>query len=483
MSSNVAKPSKRYLELEEERELSRALMKGTKGMQEAEKTFMPKHPAEEEENYKVRLASTTLYGSYRNTLTKMAGKVFSKPVLVNPDVPAGIGEILDNIDGQGRNITSFLFDVMVKGLQDGISFIFVDYTSIKPKEDGTLLTALDVKNMGARSTAILYDASQIIDWKSENIGGVQTLTCIRIKECANEPDPDDEWGEKEVEQIRVLRPGSYELWRKSEKVGGLVDDWYLYDDGVTAISYIPLIPYYTNREGFFEGLPPLQPLAELCKQHWNSSSEQVQALTFARFAMMVFSGVEKGSIGKVGPNVIIELSDSQAKGSRIETAGEGIKAGSDDIKDIEQRMLSAGMTARVETKAGVTATASAIDSTDSDSILMAWATSLEDVANQMLWFMADYDELSDGGTVEINKSFATSKPEGTPKDILDACLAGKISDETFLNEWQRRDILSDSIDVLEELDRINKQAQQLLAMQPQQAVPNPSNVDVSAMVS
>lgn len=455
MSSNVAKQSKRYLELEEERELSRALMKGTKGMIEAGRKFTPKHPAEEEDNYQVRLASTTLYGSYRNTLTKMAGKVFSKPVLVNPDVPTGIGEILDNIDGQGRNITSFLFDVMVKGLQDGISFIFVDYTAIKQPEEGSpILTALDVKNMGARSTAILYDASQILDWKSENIGGVQTLTCIRIKECANEPAPDDEWGEKEVEQIRVLRPGRYELWRKQSKSGSLVDEWYLFDDGITAISYIPLIPYYTNREGFFEGLPPLQPLAELCKQHWNSSSEQVQALTFARFAMMVFSGVEKGSIGKVGPNVIIELSDPQAKGSRIETAGEGIKAGSDDIKDIEQRMLSAGMTARVESKAGVTATASAIDSTDADSILMAWATSLEDVANQMLWFMADYEGLSDGGTVEVNKSFAMQQPYGTVTELIALFTANGIDVETLLDELQRRDVLSDSVEVLDIIDRL-----------------------------
>jgi hypothetical protein len=455
MSSNVAKPSKRYLELEEERELSRALMKGTKGMIEEGEKFMPRHPAEEEPNYQVRLKSTTLYGSYRNTILKMCGKVFSKPVLVNPDVPIGIGEILDNIDGQGRNITSFLFDVMVKGLQDGISFIFVDYTAIKQPEEGSpILTALDVKNMGARSTAILYDASQILDWKSENIGGVQTLTCIRIKECANEPAPDDEWGEKEVEQIRVLRPGRYELWRKQSKSGSLVDEWYLYDDGITAISYIPLIPYYTNREGFLEGLPPLQPLAELCKQHWNSSSEQVQALTFARFAMMVFSGVEKGSIGKVGPNVIIELSDPQAKGSRIETAGEGIKAGSDDIKDIEQRMLSAGMTARVETKSGVTATASAIDSTDADSILMAWATSLEDVANQMLWFMADYEGLSEGGTVEINKSFAMQQPTGTVTELIALFTANGIDVETLLDELQRRDVLSDSVEVLDIIDRL-----------------------------
>lgn len=486
--NNVAKPSKRYTELESKRDLSRCLFLGTEGMVEAGKRYMPKHPAEEEENYKVRLLSTTLFGAYRNTIVKMCGKVFSKPVLVNPDVPTGIGEILDNIDGQGRNITSFLFDVMVKGLADGISFIFVDYTAIKADEN-TFVTGYTEKfEMGARSTAILYDSSQIIDWDSENIGGVQTLTCVRIKECVTEQDTKDEWSKKEVEQIRVLRPGSYELWRKQDRSGnatvlGAQDDWYLYDDGVTAISYIPLIPYYTNREGFMEGLPPLQPLAELCKQHWNSSSEQVQALTFARFAMMVFAGIDADKdITKVGPNVIVKLSNADAKWGLIETAGKGIEQGRQDIEDIERRMLSAGMTARVESKAGVTATASAIDSTDADSILMAWATSLEDVANQMLWFMADYENQSSGGTVEINKSFATSKPEGTPKDILDACLAGKLSNETFLNEWQRRDILSDSIDVLEELDRIKAQAETLLASQPQQPVQNTDNIDISAKV-
>jgi hypothetical protein len=266
-------------------------------------------------------------------------------------------------------------------------------------------------------------------------------------------DIEDEWGETIVDQIRVLRPGSYELHRKDAK-----DNWYIYDEGVTAINYIPLIPFYTNREGFFEGSPPLQSLAELCKQHWNSSSEQVQALTFARFAMMVFAGISADEkIGKVGPNQIIKLSDPQAKWGLIETAGKGIEQGRVDIEDIEKRMLSAGMTSRVESKAGVTATASAIDSTDADSILMAWATTLEDVSNQMLWFMADYEGLSDGGTVEINKSFAASKPTGTATELLAMCVAGKLSDETFLNEMQRYDVISDSLDILEEMERIKAQ--------------------------
>jgi len=480
-SNNIAKPSKRYIELEEKRDLSRTLCEGTEEMIEAGQKYMPKHPAEELDNYKVRLQSTTLYSGYAQTLQKMCGKVFSKPVTINPDIPPQLLETLNNIDGQGRNITSFLFDVLFKGLQDGISFIFVDYTNIEQPEEGSPpLTALDVKNMGARSTAILYDSSQIIGWESENIVGVQTLTCVRIKECVTEQG-DDEWTEKEIEQIRVLRPGSFELWRKTEQVGNIATDWILHKEGTTALDYIPLHPFYTNRTGYFEGLPPLQSLAELNKQHWNSSSEQVQALTFARFAMMVFSGLQPDdNIGKVGPNQIIRLPNADSKWGLIETAGKGIEAGRQDIEDIEKRMLSAGMTARVETKSGVTATASAIDSKDADSILMAWATALEDCANQMLWFMADYEGLASGGTVEINKSFAMDKPEGSAADLINAAEKNLISKETFLIEFKRHGIISESIDILKELNRIKEEANLLLSMQKeQQQVPNPYNVGIS----
>jgi len=481
MSSNIAKPSKRYLELEEERDLSRTLKGGTKAMMEAGEKYMPRHPAEEPDNYKVRLQSTTLYNGYASSLLKAAGKIFAKPVTVNSDVPDQLLPILDNIDGQGRNITLFLFDVLLSAEYDGIDFVFTDYTSIEqPAEDKPPLTALDVKNMGARPTVILYGAEQVIGWESENINGVQTLTCVRIKECVTEQG-EDEWTEKEVEQIRVLRPGSYEIWRKTDQIGNIAVDWYLYDSGITALNYIPLHPYYTNRTGYFEGLPPFQALAELNKQHWNSSSEQVQALTFARFAMMVFSGLQPDDkIGKVGPNQIIRLPNSDSKWGLIETAGKGIEAGRQDIEDIEKRMLSSGMTARVETKAGVTATASAIDSKDADSILMAWATALEDLMQSVLQDMANYEGLKSGGTIEVNKSFAMDKPEGSAADLLDSFNSNAISHETYLNEIKRRDILSDSVDVLEELARIKEEADLLLSMQKeQQQPPNPYNVDIS----
>jgi hypothetical protein len=289
--------------------------------------------------------------------------------------------------------------------------------------------------------------------------------------------------------MRVLRPGSFEIWRRIASTGSNTlnnvfsatsNDWYLYDSGQTKVSYIPLIPFYTNRIGFFEGIPPLQTLAELNKQHWNSSSEQVQALTFARFAMMVFAGIgEDETIGKVGPNQIIKLSSPEARWGLIETAGKGIEQGRQDIEDIEKRMLSSGMTARVELKSHTTATASAIDSADADSVLIAWATAMEDAVNQMLWFMADYEGLPDGGTVEINKAFSTQRPEGNANDLLAIFTNHGICHETYLDELKRRNIVNDSVDVEAEIAKVKKEMpkEPTYNRQPSNAMNNVTDIE------
>ena len=170
-TNNISKPSNRYYQLEKKRQLSRHLMGGTEAMIAAGELFMPRHPAEDIENYKVRLRSTTLYGAYASTVMKMSGKVFSKPVIINKNVPKEISLLTQDIDGQGRSLTSFLLDVFINGVADGISFIYVDYTAIKPEDETQLITKLDELNIGARSFCISYDASQIIDWKSESVNG------------------------------------------------------------------------------------------------------------------------------------------------------------------------------------------------------------------------------------------------------------------------------------------------------------------------
>lgn len=454
--ADISTPSGQYTEYESKRELPRALMGGTAKMREEGHKFLPQFPAESDESYKVRLNSTTLYNGFSDTIKKMVGKVFSKNIQLNPDIPPQIVELMPNIDGQGRNHTAFFLDAFRDAMIDGVSFVFVDFPVVTPATDGQSPTMADQQAQGARPNTVLICAENLIDWDHKSIGGAEILTEVRIKEKFTEQDPSNAWAEIEIEQIRLLRPGSFEIWRKV-KDNTIHAKWDLHDEGTTSLSYIPLIPIYTNRTGYYCGEPPLMPLAELNQEHWISTSEQRKALTFARFAMLVLSGVNPDSNVDVGPDKVLKVPQG-ASAAYAEPSGTGIEAGRLDLEAIEARMQHAGMSIQVQTQVGnVTATATAIGSYESNSALMAAATSLEDSINQVLQVFADYMGLSDGGSVTINKTFGQMLATGTIPELVTLHTAGLVSTETIMSELKRRGMLDESVDTEAEIERISSQ--------------------------
>lgn len=444
MTADISTPTNRYEELSAKRALPRALMGGTKEMRAQGKTYLPQHPAETLDSYNLRLDSTTLYNGFKDTIKKMTGKIFSKDILPDENIPTAIADLLSNIDGAGRNLTAFAYDAFFSAMTDGISFIYSEFPVVK-REDGALPTMADQLAQGARPYTVLVKASQLIGCKSENIGGTQMLTEIRIREILTEPD--GEWGEKEVIQIRLIQIGYWFTFRYDKDT----DEWIIHDLGEISLPYIPLIPVYTNRVGFYEGEPPLDSLAELNLEHWISSSEQRRALAFARFAMLTLTGVQGTTNVDVGPDVVIKLADPSAKASYTEPSGTGIEAGRLDLEAIEKRMQHTGMTIRVQTPGGVTATAAAIDSTDSDAALLAAAGGLQDSLNSVLQTFADYLGEKDGGEVLVNKSFGVVAPNGTAGEVLSLHMAVGLRKKTLIEEYKRRGVLADTVDVEEEV--------------------------------
>lgn len=450
--ANISTTSSKFNLQEEKRDLPRALMGGTSKMREEGTEFLPQHPAESDAAYKVRLQGTTLYNGFADTVKKQAGKVFSKPIVIGEDVPPQIQDLLPNIDGQGRDLTAFALDTFKEAMIDGVSFILIDFPVVTAATEGEAPTMADQNSQGARPYTVLICADNLIDWDHANRGGKEYLTEIRIKEEFTEDDPANEWAELKVEQIRLLRPGAYELHRK-EQSGPNAGKWILYDEGQTTLDYIPIVPVYVNRTGYYEGEPPLMPLAELNLEHWISSSEQRKALTFARFAMLVLTGVDPNSIVDVGPDKTLKL-PAGATAGYAEPSGTGIEAGRLDLEAIEKRMQSAGMTINVQTKVAVTATSSAIDSKDANSALMAAATSLEDSLSQVLQVFADYLGLPDGGIVQVHKGFGEAQAAGTIDELLKLYMGDAITKPSLLSELKRRRYLDEDFDIDAEVENI-----------------------------
>jgi hypothetical protein len=275
---------------------------------------------------------------------------------------------------------------------------------------------------------------------------------VRISEETTEPK--GAYGEEVVRRIRVLEPGSWEVWRRVHDEQSRVDQYVLESAGSTTLGYIPLVPVYTNRVAYFEGEPPLRSLAELNKEHWISSSEQRYALTFSRFAMLAVSGVDDQTTDiVVGPNKVLRL-PAGATAQYIESSGAAINAGLQDLQAIEQRMTHAGMQIRVEQAGQVTATAAAIDSAESNAALKAVAHGLEDAIEQALQMTADYLNLSSGGSVEVYDEFAEAPPQGTVGELTNLSTLSKISLPTLWYELKRRRVLSEDFDPAAEFERI-----------------------------
>jgi hypothetical protein len=58
----------------------------------------------------------------------------------------------------------------------------------------------------------------LIGWKTSTMAGVEVLTQIRIKECVTEPDSENPYQDKNVDQIRVVnRGGAWETFREQKR--------------------------------------------------------------------------------------------------------------------------------------------------------------------------------------------------------------------------------------------------------------------------
>jgi hypothetical protein len=414
----VASPSPRVEELEAKRQLVRALMGGTFTMRAAGQTYLPKHPAEGQAVYDVRLQKTFLDNFVSIAIEKATGKLFAREIQVE-SLPTETERLIENIDRQGRALNPFIMDVAKTAFQDGISYVMADMPKVE-----NVQTLADEKALGVRPYAIHIKPSSILETVSEMIGGVDTLTRVRIKECLSIPD---EWGYVSIEQIRVWYRENvvvrWELYRQNEK-----KEWVLHDEGVTTFKAIYLIPFYTNRVGFMEGEPPFQNIAESNLEHWQWKSEHAHALSMCCFGMYTAAGVPETYVMGVGPAKTHVSTDPQTKWGVLETSGVGVTLAADTLKEIESRIETAPVGLRVENAGKVTATAAALDSEDTNAGLKAVAQGFSDSIELLFQYFAEMmgqDPLH-AGEAHVNDDFG--QKHGSDAGLVDLSKQRALSD-------------------------------------------------------
>ena len=436
----------------------RTLRAGVEAMRDAGKKYLPQEEREQGPDYDNRIKRSWLFPALDKAVHDVADRVFAREITFGEDVPEQIVAFEDNITNEGRNLNNFARDVFEDGVEAGISFILVD----SPKKDGDLTRAQEVR-MNIRPYLVMVRAEAILGWKTETTDNMTTLKQVRILETAKEDNPDNEFEQVSVEQVRVLdvengRMGG-RIFRQNDK-----SEWILYEEFLTEMSEITLVPFYTNRTGYLTASPPYENLADLNIAHWQSASDQRNILHTARVPLLMFSGVKPEDITSSSKSAVVTDNDA-ATGFYVEHTGAAIGAGRDDLKDMELRMTALGLQLMLPKTGNTTATGEAIDSAKSHTPLAQMANNLKEALEKALDYMAQYMGLDDGGSVGVNTDFGVSLlGQADLTFLLNAVNTGQISRDTFLREAVRRNVLMDGLDVDDEKERIDAELPDVVEM-------------------
>ena len=471
-TNDVAIPSREWRAQRDMRVIVSDVTEGTPAMRRAGKRYLPQEKGEFNSEYQDRLIRSTFFNGYKKTINSLTGKPFSRPISFKDDPPE-LEEWQNDIDLEGNSIDVFAKNTFFWALADGIRFILVDFPTIKRGlEDPSLRarqaaeqppvnrppTLFEEREMNIRPYMVDIDSRDIIGWKWQTIQGRQVVTQVRILERATRPDPKNRFEDELVERIRVLERGSFEIWERQENEG----DFEIVDRGLMAIDVIPLVPVYTNRTGFFMGKPRLSDLLFMNIQHWQKDSDQSNLVHIAHVPILYGAGFKKGSgdLDEIGGKRSIVNENPDAKLSFTEHSGAAIGAGKEDIEMLENRMRIEGME-MIAKKISVTATEKSIDAREHQSDLASLVSDYEDALQTARRLMLRWGKKdpNSAGELEMFKDFSVGDRDiAELQTLLASRVAGEISQERYLMELQRRGVLSDSMDIDEEIERTQQDA-------------------------
>jgi len=407
------------------------LIGGTYEVRRRHRRYLPQEPRELDEAYDNRLARSTVPPYFVRLERMLAGMLTRKPVRLN-DVPDNIREQLFDVDLQGNDLNVWCYETARRCIRYGHVGVLVDAPAA---------------GSNGRPYWVTYDPRQILGTRFELVDGAQKLVQLRLSEKVILPDGD--YGEKQVEQIRVLTPGAFEIHQRDDD-----GEMRIVDEGTTSLSEIPFSVAYSNRVNVFESRPPLEDIAELNLKAYQIQSDLDNQLHISAVPMLAFYGFPTAAEEvSAGPGEAISF-PADGRAEYIEPAGSSFASQFQRLEQLEKQINELGLSAVLGQKLSAeTAEAKRLDRSQGDSTMMVIAQNMQDLIDNCLRFHADYLQEAQVGSSYVNRDFLGSRLE--PADItalLQLYTAGTITQETLLTQLSEGEVLGDEFDVEEELE-------------------------------
>lgn len=422
--ADVSFQRKDYSDALEAWQLVDDVVAGEKAVKEGGTTYLPKpnphdDSKENKDRYKNYIARAVFYNATGRTLQGLVGAVFRKtPEL---QVVGSLDYVDDDIDGAGVSIFQQSQSALRAVLKQGRLGLLVDYPAISAPA-----SRADMASGMIRSTVTMYSASQIINWRTEQVGAQHKLTLVVLAE-QHETVSEDGFGLDTEPQMRVLRfagevdangaegPKRYsvEIWRKvgDEQKWTRVEAYTPLRASGGQWEEIPFTFVGANNNDASIDPSPLYDMAVINIAHYRNSADYEDSVFFCGQVQPWITGLdeqwrdwltEQGIY--VGSRSPLLLPENSAYG--MEQAGENsmVKGAMDQKED---QMVALGARLVQPGTAVKTATEAQADNESEHSVLSLAASNVSEAYTKVLVWMAEFMGGEGGEQVyQLNQDFA-----------------------------------------------------------------------------
>ncbi len=431
------------------------LLGGTYQMRSKHRKYLMQEPRELDESYDNRLARSVCPPYFLRLERMLAGMLTRKPVRLNETGDA-IREQLFNVDLQGNDLNVWTYETARKMIRYG--------------HVGVLIDAPATGSSG-RPYWVTYTPRDILGFRTEMIDGEMQFTQLRLQEKVSEPD--GLYGEKIVEQVRLLTPGNFEIHRKA-KTGKFVK----VDEGTMPVDKIPFSVAYSNRVNLLDSRPPMADIAELNLKAYQIQSDLDNQLHISAVPMLAFYGFPQNAEEvSAGPGEAIAF-PADGRAEYIEPDGKSYDAQFRRLDRLESQINELGLAAVLGQKLSAeTAEAKRIDRSQGDSTMMVVAQQMQDMIDNCLMFHSQYIN-SEAGSCFVNRDFLSQRLEPLEiQALLTLYTSGSITQKTLLDQLTEGEVLGDEFDVEEEIEATQTGGMVEMAQPKQEAEPDEPEQD------
>ena len=426
-------------------EIMKAVSSGTDYLRENCQAFLPTEPREDYEAYLSRV-NRAVFSPYTQRLIRAAtGLILRKPVSITGD-PYWTDIFAKDVDGCGSDLDEYARRLLICSLTYGHSHVLVDF----PAPTGALSLA-EERAQNRRPYWIEIDPTNIYGWRLDREVNYGSLIQVRIAEKAVVPS--GEFGEQVFDQVRVIEPGKFSIYRKVSPKKDLINlqdttyagnfdgpenekDYELVDSGVFSLGEVPLVSVYSGKTDTLTSKPPLLDIAYLNLAHFQRQADLIHSLHVASQPMLVLEGWDDQTKDM---SISVNYAMATQPGNKVyyvEPASSAFEAQTNEIQELQLQMATLGISTLSQQKfVAESADARRLDRVDTNSMLSMVSLELEQKLQKVFNLSANYLGI-EPPEVKISRDFDIERLIGQDITALTS-----LFDQQVIDREEFRDIL------------------------------------------